>query len=329
MFMQTVECRVASEISVISTAFDPAQFEQEHADVHLVAVDDHEGPKAECSLWWSQTPVLPNQRPGVIGHYRAASDSAAQMLLAAACERLRRAGCTCAIGPMDGNPWRRYRFVSEAGTEPAFFLEPQNPPEWPQQLVIAGFSPLANYFSSLNPDLSEHDGRLSGAEARLRSLGVVPRSLRAGELEDYLPRIYQVCCVAFKNNYLYTELLQDDFLRQYDKILPVMRPELMIVAEQQTEMVGFLFAVPDLLRQTHGAPPDTFIIKTVAILPRRELGGLGALLVGQAQQIGGQMGFQRCIHALMHAGNKLAGNISAAYAKPMRRYTLYAKDLQA
>ena len=327
--MQTVEYRVASEISVISTAFDPEQFEQEHADVHLVAVDDHEGPKAQCSLWWSQAPVLPHQRLGVIGHYRAASDSAAQMLLAAACERLRRAGCTCAIGPMDGNPWRRYRFVTDAGTEPAFFLEPQNPPEWPQQFMSAGFSPLANYFSSLNPDLSEQDGRLIRTEARLRSLGVVLRSLRAGEVEDYLRSIYQVCCVAFKNNYLYTELLQDDFLRQYQKILPVMRPELMIVAEQQTEMVGFLFAVPDLLRQNHGAPLDTFIIKTVAILPRRELGGLGTLLVGHAQQIGGQMGFQRCIHALMHAGNKLARNISAAYARPMRRYTLYAKDVQA
>jgi len=327
--MQTVECRVASEISVISTAFDPAQFEQEHADVHLVAVDDHEGPKAECSLWWSQTPVLPNQRPGVIGHYRAASDSAAQMLLTAACKRLRRAGCTCAIGPMDGNPWRRYRFVTDAGTEPAFFLEPQNPREWPQQFMSAGFSPLANYFSSLNSDLSDQDTRLGKAEARLRSLGVALRSLRAGEVEEYLPRIYQVCCVAFKNNYLYTEHLQADFLRQYQKILPAMRPELMIVAEQQTEMVGFLFAVPDLLRRTHGAPLDTFIIKTVAILPRRELGGLGTLLVGHAQQIGRQMGFQRCIHALMHAGNKLARNISAAYAEPMRRYTLYAKDLQA
>jgi hypothetical protein len=327
--MQTVECRVASEISVVSTAFDPAQFEQEHADVHLMAVDDHEGPKAECSLWWSQTPVILNQRPGVIGHYRAASDSGAQMLLAAACERLRRAGCSCAIGPMDGNPWRRYRFVTDAGTEPAFFLEPQNPREWPQQFVSAGFSPLANYFSSINPDLSERDSRLGRAEARLRSLGVGLRSLRAGEVEDYLPRIYQVCCVAFKNNYLYTELLQEDFLRQYQKILPVMRPELMIIAEQQTEMVGFLFAVPDLLRQSHRARLDTFIIKTVAILPRRELGGLGALLAGQAQQIGGQMGFQRCIHALMHAGNKLVRNISALYAEPMRRYTLYAKDLLA
>ncbi len=327
--MQTVECTMANEIRAISMKFDPAQFEREHADVHVIAVDDHVGPTAQCSLWWSRAAMLQGGRLGVIGHYSAANDVAAQLLLAAACDRLRRAGCTCVSGPMDGNTWRGYRFVTDAGTEPAFFLEPQNPPEWPQHFVLAGFSPVASYFSALNFDLSQQDRRLSGAEARLRSLGVVLHSLRAGEVEDYFPRIYGVCCAAFKNNYLYTELPQDDFIRQYEKILPVLRPELLIVAEQKTEMVGFLFGVPDVLRQGRGAPTDTFIIKTVTILPRRELGGLGTVLVGRAHEIGREVGFQRCIHALMHERNTLARNISDAYAKPMRRYTLYAKDLQA
>ncbi len=327
--MQTLEFRTVDELCTLSTAFDPTEFEQEHADVHVIAVDDHEGPAAECSLWWSQAPPLRDQRVGVIGHYSAGNDSAAQILLAAACDRLRRAGCTCAIGPMNGNTWRRYRFVTDAGTEPAFFLEPQNPPEWPPQFVLAGFSPIASYFSALNPDLSRQDRRLSGAEARQRSLGVVLRSLRAGEVEGYLPRIYRVGCVAFRNNFLYTELPQDDFLRQYEKILPALRPELLIVAEQQTELVGFLLAAPDVLRQERGEPMDTFIVKTVGILPRLELGGLGTLLVGRAQQIGRELGFQRCIGALMHERNVLVRNISDAYGKPMRRYTLYAKDLRA
>jgi len=230
---------------------------------------------------------------------------------------------------MDGNPWRRYRFVTEQGSEPAFFLEPQNPPEWPQQFLSAGFSPLASYVSALNCDLSREDLRLSKAEARLRFLGVALRSLRPGEVETYLSRIHRVCCVAFRNNYLYTELSQDDFFRQYEKLLPALYPELLIVAEQRSETVGFLFAVPDLLRTAHGLLLDTFIIKTVAILPRRELAGLGSLLVGRAQQIGVQMGFRRCIHALMQTRNMLARNISDAYATPMRRYTIYSQDLRA
>jgi hypothetical protein len=230
---------------------------------------------------------------------------------------------------MDGNTWRRYRFMTDPGSEPAFFLEPQNPPQWPKQFVLAGFLPIATYCSALNLDLSQQPRRSDGVEARLHSLGVVVRSLRVGEIDESLPGIYRVCCVAFRNNFLYTDLPQDDFIRLYHKILSVLRPELLIVAEQQTELVGFLFGVPDILRQRPGVPTDTFIIKTVAVLPRRELAGLGAVMVRLAQQTGKDLGFKRCVHALMHESNTLACNISNAYAKAMRRYTLYAKALQA
>jgi hypothetical protein len=326
--MRTIECGAAREIGVVSAAFDAEQFDQEHADVHLVAVDDNEGPEAQCSLWWSQVPTLPYQRLGTIGHYKSECTAAAQVLLTAACSRLRRAGCTLAVGPMDGNPWRQYRFVSDRGTEPAFFFEPQNPREWPEQFLNAGFAPQARYISALNTDLSQQDHRLSKARQRLHSAGVALRTLRPGEMESYLPRIYQVCCVAFRNNYLYSELSEDDFLRQYKKLLHVLRPELLMVAEQRSETVGFLFGIPDLLRESRGLARDTLIIKTVAILPRRELAGLGAVLAGEIQQLGFEMGFRRCIHALMQTGNMLVRNTSVLYAKPMRTYTLYAKDLR-
>jgi GNAT superfamily N-acetyltransferase len=327
--MRTLEHKTANEIVAISRGIDPGRFEQEHADAHLMAVDDHEGAAAECSLWWSQTPPLGHQRVGLIGHYSATNDSAALMLLAAACDRLRRAGCMCAVGPMDGSTWRRYRFVTDAGTEPAFFLEPQNPPEWPQQFMLSGFSPLASYFSALNVDLSYRDPRLTEAENRLRSSGVVLRSSRAGEMSDTLRRMYRVACVAFKNSFLYTELPHDDFLRQYERLLTTMRPELLLLAEQETELAGFVLAIPDVLHHTGNSQSQTFIVKTVAILPRSELRGLGSLLVGRAQQIGRELGFKRCIGALMHERNTLVRNLSATYGKPIRRYTLFAKDLVA
>ena len=95
----------------------------------------------------------------------------------------------------------RNRFVTEPGTEPAFFLEPQNPPEWPQQFMLAGFSPLASYFSALNADLSQRDPRLSETEMRLRSLGAILRTPRPSELPDVLRRMYRVACVAFQNSF--------------------------------------------------------------------------------------------------------------------------------
>jgi GNAT superfamily N-acetyltransferase len=325
--MQIVESADPDHILSFSATFDPAQFEQAHADVHLLAVDDHEGATAECSLWWSHSPPLRDQRLGLIGHYSSTNDQAAQKLLHAACDRLCRAGCTYAVGPMDGSTWRRYRFVTDAGTEPPFFLEPWNPPGWPQHFVRAGFSPVARYFSALNPDLSKQDLRLSGTEARLRSSGVVLHYVRPGQVQDFLRRIYPVACVAFRRNPFYADLPWDDFIAQYDRLVPFFCPELLIFAEQNAETVGFLLALPDVLCQARSATIDTFIIKTVAILPRRELGGMGTLLVGRVQQIGREMGFRRCIGALMYDGNMLVSNISNAYGKPVRRYALWAKDL--
>jgi predicted N-acetyltransferase YhbS len=327
--MQIVECTIADEIQALSTAFDPAQFEAEHADVHVMAVDDHQGPAAECSIWWSQVPPLPHQRVGVIGHYSAANDSAAQGVLAAACDRLRRAACTCAIGPMDGNTWRRYRFVTEAGTEPPFFLEPQNPPEWPRQFDDSGFAPLATYFSSLTTDLSQRDERLARVEHRLHALGVNIRPLRAGEFEECLPRIYRMACIAFKNNYLFTPQPEADFIRQYRKVAPFVVPDLVLVAERGADLVGFVLVVPDLLQRSRGVAVDTAILKTIAVLPHGELSGLGILLVGRVKQIGRELGFRRGIGALMQEENKPIVNISRGHASPMRRYTLYAKDLRS
>jgi hypothetical protein len=304
------------------------QIEQHHADEHIMAMTDNQGAAAECSLWWSRAPRLEGEHVGLIGHYSAMEPAAAHAVLELACQKLKNRGCTLAIGPMDGTTWNPYRFVTGFGEEPPFFLEPQNPPDYPEQFVAAGFSPLAQYFSALNIDLSVTDPRLEEVEQRLAGMGVKFRQLKSGELSDQLPRIYHLCRVAFKENYLYTELSGVDFTRQYQKIMPLVRPELVLVVEQQGELVGFSFSIPDALQQSRGVPVDTFLIKTIAVLPGRDLRGLGSLLVAKPQQIGHELGFKRCIHALMHENNK-SRSISRHYAQTMRRYTLYGRDLRA
>ena len=65
---------------------------------------------AEGLLWWTHTPTLPGEKIGVIGGFRATSATATSAVLARAGEQLRAQRCTLAVGPMDGNTWRRYRF---------------------------------------------------------------------------------------------------------------------------------------------------------------------------------------------------------------------------
>jgi GNAT superfamily N-acetyltransferase len=303
---------------------NPADFAGQHADAHLCASTMDGGLLARCSLWWRQVPHYQEHRVGIVGHYASAGDDPAAAVLAAAEQRLRDAGCTIAIGPMNGNTWRSYRFVVEAGERAPFFLEPANPKDWPAQFGKAGFSVLASYFSSLNTDLSRPDPRLETIEKNVQDSGVTIRPAKA-DLRAELQNIYAVSQISFRQNFLYTEIPESDFAAMYEPVLPAARPELVLLAERAGRCVGYVFAIPDLAQQASGAQMDTFIIKTVAVLPQ-EVRGLGTLLVARAQQAGHQRGYQNCIHALMFENN-VSRKISDHYASVMRKYALFAKLL--
>jgi GNAT superfamily N-acetyltransferase len=100
------------------------------------------------------------------------------------------------------------------------------------------------------------------------------------------------------------------------------------LAEQRSRPVGYVFAVPDFAQAQRGSPIDTLIVKTLAVLPGRAYAGLGAWLLGEVHAAGRRLGFTRAIHALMHETNQ-SRNLSAHYARTIRRYTLLSKRLVA
>jgi hypothetical protein len=292
----------------------------------LVAI--HDGAiVARCSLWWHDVPTLDGDRLGVIGHYGAVDRSAALTMLDAACAELKGEGCTRAVGPMDGNTWRRYRLVVERGTEPPFFLEPNNPPEWPTHFADAGFTPLAWYLSALNDDLERRDPRAAAVVDRLTESGVTVRELDVTRFDDELARIYRVAAASFESAFLYTPLSQEAFTAQYRAIRPFVRPELVLLAERAGEPVGFSFSVPDVLEAARGAAPSTVIFKTLAVLPdRRAYSGLGSLMADRTHLTARSLGYTRVIHALMHESNHSRA-MSERTGRTVRRYALFSRAL--
>jgi hypothetical protein len=230
---------------------------------------------------------------------------------------------------MDGSTWRQYRLITMAGSEPPFFLEPPTGPHMPlSHWQSAGFSAIAEYTSAVTPDLEPVDPRVLRAERRLAERGIRIRKL--GNPEQDLRSIFAVALESFSRNFLYSPVTEAEFLVQYRRLLPFVRPELVLVAEQEQgarpSMCGFAFALPDMLQAQRGEPIDTVIVKTVAV--RRSCGatGLGSVLVARVHEAARRLGFRRAIHALMHEGNASL-NISRRYASPMRRYALYGRRL--
>jgi GNAT superfamily N-acetyltransferase len=290
------------------------------------SVADRHEVRASCSLWWSETPRVDGHRLGLVGRYAASDPSAAGELLARACAELATRGCTLAVGPMDGSTWGRYRLLTERGDEPPFFLEPDNPDDWPAHFRDAGFEAIAEYVSTLVTDLGERDPRLGRVEARLAAEGVAIRPLRGYDVDAELGRIYGVSLRSFERNFLYTPIPEADFKAQYAAVVPYVSPDLVLIAEREDEPVGFVFALPDLARVRRGRPADTVVVKTLAVLPGRAYAGLGKLLLHRVYEAARRLGFTRAIHALMHEANG-SRNLGNETERVIRRYTLFGKVL--
>jgi GNAT superfamily N-acetyltransferase len=301
-------------------ALEPALLGLQAPDLHLAEA----GGRGRLSLWWSAVPGWPGRRLGALGHFAVDAETAAA-LLDAGCAELKAQGCTLAVGPMDGNTWRSYRFMTEACGFPRFALEPWNPAEWPRWWEASGFAPFQTYQSALEARMESEDPRLPELESRLATAGVSLRMLDLADFEGELARIFEISETAFAANVLYTPLPKDEFLAMYEKVRPYAKPPLVWIAEQGTRPVGFVFCVPDLLQAQRGETVDTLIVKTLAKVPDKSLAGLGKLLLARVQREAKALGFTRAIHALMHDANRSASMGEAATV--IRRYTLYSRSL--
>jgi len=292
-----------------------------HEPDALIALDEGGMPVARASLWWSRVPEYPDARIGLIGHYAADHARAAAQILSTACAELASRGCILAVGPMDGSTWRRYRLLTERGAEPPFFLEPDNPDDWPLHFEARGFRPLAQYYSALNEDIRRPWPLAPAAAAEFTI-----QPLEPGRIEQELPRLWYMAIRAFAGNFLYVPIEEAEFRAMYLQLIPTVRPELVLIAERDDNPAGFCFAIPDMLQVRRGVPVDTFIIKTIAVLPEWQGRGLGSLLMARANEAAAQLGMRRCIHALMHEDNP-SRKIGRGFVRDFRRYTLFARPL--
>jgi N-acetylglutamate synthase-like GNAT family acetyltransferase len=308
------------------TGFDPDNLGKENADQHFAVLDEKQQIRARCSIWWRDTAAVHGEKTGAIGHYAATDERFGAVVLDHACRTLGRHRCKIALGPLDGNTWRRYRFVTERGTARPFFLEPDNPDQYPVHFERTGFKAFARYVSEINPSMATRQPELGSLRKKMDSLGVLIRPFNASDPIDDLDGIFEVVRDSFKKALLYTPLDRQNYRDMYMPLLKAVDPRLMLVAEQDGEIVGFVFAPPDVLQKSYQDNVDAIVIKTIAILPRKELSGLGRVLIVDMLRNALDMGFTTAISALMHTTNR-SQQISSDCAGPMRGYSLFAKEL--
>ena len=309
------------------TGFDPDRIDAEECDQHFAVLDRKQQIRARCSIWWRDAARVNGIPTGTIGHYAATDESFGAAALEHACRELKNRGCELAVGPMDGNTWRRYRFVTERGTCKPFFLEPDNPDEYPIHFNRHGFGPIASYVSEINPAMASRQPEIGNLREKMAAQNISITSLDVVNPDNDLDGIYEVVCQSFRDAFMYTPLDRDNYRKMYAPLLREVDPRLLLVARQEGEVVGFVFSPPDLLQKSYQDQVDAIVIKTIAVLPRKEFSGLGRVLIVDLLKNALDMGFTTAISALMHTDNR-SQKISSNCAGPMRRYSLFARELR-
>jgi len=300
---------MASETLVLSATADA-----------LLTVEDAGEVTARCQLWWRNESCIAGEKTGLIGSYQAANDAAAADLLSQSCALLKEQGCTVALGPMDGSTWKSYRFITKRGSEPIFFLEPDNKDAYPDQFLANGFEVCVRYMSAVSANLRIEDEKSEALRRRFLSAGIRLRTLNLADFENELRKIHAICLQSFAANPFYTPISESEFVAQYLPLKNVLVPDVIVMAEHDGRLVGFNFLLPDPTQK------GTVIVKTLARLPEHKYAGLGQVLLSEAQNLAAESGFTRVIHALFHKSNKSAV-LSGRYAEVIREYSLFAKRL--
>ncbi len=314
-------------LAVISEIPTPADCSPPHenADARVMITNNRSEIIAHAALWWNQSPAMQGHRLGAIGGFTACDTDSAKLLLDLACDTLRQHGCTIAVGPMNGNTWRRYRFVVESDGHPPFLLEPSQPAEYPLWWQAAGFNELVRYSSSLMTLPAPRAAPDTVCE-RLAQNGVRIRSLDPERFETELKAIYEISIKSFASNFLYTPLEEQAFIGSYLKVREHIDPRFIRIAERDGVPCGFVFGIPDLNAMQTGRKP-ALIVKTLAVDPQSRCAGLGSLLVDEIQQAATDAGYTHAIHALQYERNTSLKITKRNAGEKFRQYALFKKIL--
>ena len=246
-------------------------------------------------------------------------------------EELKKEGIETIIGPLNGTTWNTYRYVTEKGNGRPFLLEPWNEDYFVSLFEKLGFKPLAGYISTVMKGMNSNGHKnLDKKIEKLKKFDYY-KDIRVESAENknlltVLNKVYDLTVEAFKNNFLYSELEREIFLKMYmsyeDKIVKKFFKMLYL----RDELIGYVFGIPDYTELGYKGKIDTIILKTIAVSPEYNGKGMGYILINSLIEEAEKEGYENVIYALMHESN-VSKNIGLLLGNILRRYTLFIKEL--
>ena len=142
--------------------------------------------------------------------------------------------------------------------------------------------------------------------------------------EQELEKLAKCSIQGFEDNFLYTKISIEDFIKKYQNIKKYINPDFVFIVEDSTKNVhAFMFTIKDFFDSKN----ETIIIKSMVRIEQTAFKGVASYLVGKVVQKAKESGFRKIIHAMMIKDN-LSVKTSKNYSgKEYKSYSLYGVKL--
>jgi len=221
------------------------------------------------------------------------------------------------ISPMDGSTWNNYRFVSYQENVP-FLLETTSETYYIERYKELGYKTLSSYFSQETTELTDHWEKCKSRYNQFIETGMKFDPFNLSNPEEEFLALAKFCNGAFRKNFLFSPIQEEEFVRKMMQVVPILNPEYTILSRMNGVVTGFIFAYQDL----QNTKEKSLIVKTLARDIDQPYGGLGTILSGLLMRNAIRDGFTKCIHALMIDHNASTTISSNFHGKIMSRYEL-------
>ena len=242
------------------------------------------------------------ERVAFFGYFECDDDPwVARGLFDAASSFAREHGCDRLRGPFNMTAYQELGILLQGFDRSHSVGETHTAPYYPRLLQAAGLQPCKHISTFLNPDLQQLDPQ-SLLGARFQQLPQQTEiTVRTVDLRHYKREVLglgQILNACFEGNWHYVPLSDDEVRFDYGGLKPVLRSDLVLVAEHHGEPVGFAICMPDvyqLLRPMRGRLSIRGLLRfqqgrdrlrqacllTIGVRPEHRRGGVIRLLLHQ------------------------------------------------
>ena len=257
---------------------------------------------------------------GLVGLFACQDDrEAARVLIKASADWLREAGIAVMRGPMAGDIWHRWRFMTRGFDTVPFPGEPRQPAFYPELFLSCGFAPVRVYSTKLIEDLPAQLARFRAAMRLNERRGYTFRHLNSERWSDDMNCLYELCQHSFAVTWSMTPTTVEEVADIYDHWLTrVGSNEILLAEDSEGVVCGLGLAV--------AGPEDTLNIRTIAVLPEHCGCGLGQAIAAELYKRAITSRKKRVHHCLMGPMTQ-PQRWDHGHARVTREYSMYERAI--